>query len=282
MLYREYVYIYNLDSSLTHGSYAWARDWNGLVRAFRSSFADSAMDELILLLYSKSSRPYGWRSTFARPVIYDRLEDITSGIAFQASRQADGPLGVSRLSQPSTVVIDDHHVDGDHDEEQEQEDTPDENTAEDDLEEDFALQDDPEAQTPEFQAKIHAAKKIQAACIRYLERKKAIPTDIHAIRTRFWSQLRTRAAGMAWSHASRYKLILQGPVVHVLVCLDVIGAATDSAKRGVKKRSKVAHHEELEELMESQARYRSEPFYPLLSVASHCSFSLHLADSSKR
>ena len=263
ILYREYVHIYDLDSSLTHGSYAWARDWNGLVRAFRSSFTDSVMDELILLLYSKSPRPYGWRSTFARPVIYDKLEDITSGIAFQAPRQVDGPLGVSRLSQPSTV-IDSHPVGDDHDGDQEQEDTPHENTAEDDLEEYLVVQEGPEAQTPEFQAKIHAAKKIQATCIRYLERKKAIPTGIHAIRMRFWSQLRTRAAGMAWGHTSRYKLTLQGPVVHVLVCLDVIGAATNSAKREVKKRSKVAHHEELEELMESQARYRSELFNNLL------------------
>ncbi|KAF9647525.1 hypothetical protein BDM02DRAFT_3187952 [Thelephora ganbajun] len=231
--------------------YAWARDWNDLIKAFRNSFTDSPMDELILLLYSKSSRPYGWTSSFARPVIYDRLEDVISGIAFQTSKRIDGPP-MPLPSQSSTAATE-NQVDNNHDGEREREGAPHESVVEGD-EEDLPEQESHGIQTPELQAKIDAARKIQAVCIRYL--KKAVPTGIHATRTRFWNQLQTRTAGMVWSHPSRYKLILRGPLVHVLVCLDVIGAATDSAKREVKKQSKAAHHEELEEVMESQARYR--------------------------
>jgi len=247
-------------------SYAWARDWNGLVQAFRNSFTDSAMDELVLLLYSKSPRPYGWKSNFARSVIYDRLEDVISGTAFQTQtpNHLDGPF-VSQPSQFSTTVAH-NQVDENYDREREQEDAHHENVVEDDNEQDLMEQESHEVQSPELQAKIAAARKIQAACVRHLERKKAVPTGIQATRVRFWNQLQTRAAGMAWNRPSRYKLILQGPLVHVLVCLDVIGAAADSAKRDVKKRSNVAHHAELEEVMESLARYRSGPSRPLLSA----------------
>jgi len=265
-LYREYVYTPTTPTHLSPMiSYAWAQDWNGVVQAFRNSFTDSAMDELVLLLYSKSPRPYGWKSNFARPVIYDRLEDVISGIAFQAPNHLDGPF-MSQPGQFNTTVAD-NQVDENHDREREQEDSHHENAMEDDNEQDLMEQEVHEVQTPELQAKIAAARKIQAACVRHLERKKAVPTGIQATRARFWNQLQTRAAGMAWSRPSRYKLILQGPLVHVLVCLDVIGAAADSEKRDVKKRSKVAHHEELEEVMESQARYRSGPSRPSPSVS---------------
>lgn len=262
-----------------HGSYAWARDWNDLVQAFRNSFTDSTMDELILLLYSKSPRPYGWKSSFARPVIYDKLEDITSGIAFQVFKEVDGPSG-SHPSQPS-IAMDVNQAGEDYDGEHEQDETPHGNVMEDDHEQDLVAQEDHEVQTPESQVKVAAARRIQAAYIGHLTRKKAISTGVHAIRTQFWSQLQTRAAGMTWSRSSTYKLILQGPLVHILVCLDVLGATAESAKRDVKKRSKVAHHEELEELMASQERYRSGPSRPLLP-ASYSFLFAYLAESSKR
>lgn len=235
------------------------------------------MDELILLLNSRSPRPYGWSSNFARPLIYDRLEDIIPGIASQTSTNLDGPPmphpSHSNAAATYTEVYDNH--DGEH----EPEDTTHENVMEDEDEQDLVAQEGHEVQTPESQAKIDAARKIQAACVRHLKRKKDVPTGIHATRARFWSQLHARAAGMAWNHPSRYKLILQGPLVHILVCLDIIGAAAGSAKRDVKKRSKVAHHQELEELMESQARYRSGPSRPS-HLVSHSPPSVHLADSS--
>lgn len=210
------------------------------------------MDELILLIHSKAPWPFGWRASFARLVVYDRLEDISSGVAFQTSKQV-GEQTLPYPGQPMAVAVD-NQVHGNHDGTHEQ-DIPLENIAEDDHEQDLESQEDHEVQTPELQAKNDAARKIQTACTRHLERKKAVPTGIHAVRARFWSQLQARAAEMTWNHPSRYKLILQGPMVHVLVCLDLLGAAADSAKREVKKRAKVAHHEELEELMESQKRY---------------------------
>lgn len=255
--------------------YARAQGWNDLVQAFQNSFTDSAMDELILLLYSKGPRPHGWKSGFARPLVYDRLEDVTSGIALQTPKHLDGPP----IPHPSTAGTD-NRVDDSHGREREQGDAPHVDATEDENEQDLVAQESHEVQTPELQAKFDAARKIQAACVRHLERKKAAPTGIHATRARSWSQLQARAAEMAWSSPSRYKFILQGPLVHVLVCLDALGAAAGSAKREVKKRSKAAHHEELEELMESQVRYRLGPSCPPLSV-SHGPLHIHLADSSR-
>ena len=241
--------------------YAWAQGWNDLIQVFRDSFTGSTMDELVLLLYSKSPRPYGWRSKFAQPLIYDRLEEVAPGICFQAPEHPPDGLPIFHATQSDTAGADDQ-VDDNRGGEREQEATPHEDVMEDNDEEDLVAQESQDAQSPELQAKMAAARKIQAACIRHLRRKTAVPTGTHATRARFWSELQARAAGMTWNRASRYKLILRGPLVHVLVCLDVIGTAAGSAKRDVKKRSKVAHHQELEELMESQARYRSGPLCP--------------------
>ena len=238
------------------------------------------MDELILLLYSKSPRPYGWDHGFARPITYDRLEDVTSGRAFQVSTQVPGP-SMSYPSQPSATAAG-GQIEDDHDGEHDQDDTPHEPIAEDDDEQDLEAQEDHEVRAPESRAKVDAARRIQAAYVRYSTRKKAVLTGVRAIRARFWSQLQARVAKMTWSSSSTYKLVLRGPVVHVLVCLDVIGATTDSAKRDVKKRSKVAHHEELEELMESQARYRSGPSHPSLPVAYNHPTLVSSVGSSKR
>ena len=269
--------LHSTNSFLSRNSYTWVRDWSELAQVFRKSFTDSAMDELILLLHSKSPRPHGWRANFARLVVYDRLEDILSGVAFRTSKQVVEPT-LPHPGQPMAVVVDKVHENHDGTHEQ---DIPLENVADDDHEQDSESQEDHEVQTPELQAKNDAARRIQAACTRHLERKKAVPTGIHAIRARFWGQLQTRAAGMTWSHPSRYRLILQGPMVHVLVCLDLLGAAADSAKREVKERAKVAHHEELEELMESQKRYRLGPSHPPLS-GSQSFPPTRLADSSNR
>jgi len=255
MLYREYVYSPKTQrTSKPMFRYAWAQGWNDLIQVFRDSFTDSAMDELILLLYSKSPRPYGWKSEFAKPLIYDRLEEVTPGIGFQASKHPDD-LPMFHPTQSNTAGADDQ-VDYNRGGERELEATTHEDVIDDDNEEDLVAQESQDVQSPELQAKIAAARKIQAACIRHLKRKTAVPTGTHATRARIWSQLQERTAGTTWNRTSRYKLILRGPLVHVLVCLDVIGTAADSAKRDVKKRSKVAHHQELEELMESQARYR--------------------------
>jgi len=101
-------------------NYARARSWNDLVQVLRDTFANSAMDELVLLLHSGSPRPYGWTSGFARPVIYDRLEDVVDGTAFQASRLLDGPT-VSHPDRPNTGAMTDDLVndshDGDHEDE---------------------------------------------------------------------------------------------------------------------------------------------------------------------
>lgn len=119
----------------------------------------------------------------------------------------------------------------------------------------------------ESQEKLDAAGRIEATYIRHLTRKKAfsMSTDVNAIRVRFWIQLQTRTAEMDWGRLSVYKLMLLGPVVHILVCLEVLGAATESAKRDARKRFNVAHHQELEDLMKSMERYRSGPSPPLLS-----------------
>jgi hypothetical protein len=54
----------------------------------------------------------------------------------------------------------------------------------------------------------------------------------------------------------RYKLLMQGPLVHVLVCLDGIKMFADQVNRDSKKQLKGDDHKRLEELIERSDRSR--------------------------
>lgn len=97
---------------------------------------------------------------------------------------------------------------------------------------------------------VLAARTIEAAYCRLMTRKKESLKGIDATRARLWSLLHDRASSMGWPGNIRYKLLMQGPLVHVLVCLDAIKMFADRENKATKKKLRGDDHTRLEELME--------------------------------
>jgi len=92
---------------------------------------------------------------------------------------------------------------------------------------------------------VRAALTFEVAYRRVMARKKA---DLK--RVRLWSLLHDRASSMEWPKGKRYKLLMQGPLGHVLACLDGIKMFADQTKMDSKKQLRRADHTRLEELIE--------------------------------
>jgi len=111
-------------------------------------------------------------------------------------------------------------------------------------------------ETPTSPEEIRAAHKIEAAYHRVITRKKEVLKGIDATRARLWSLLHDRASSMEWPRHKQYKLLMQGPLVHVLVCLDGIKMFADHISRKSKKQLQGDDHRKLEELIEISDRSR--------------------------
>ena len=111
-------------------------------------------------------------------------------------------------------------------------------------------------EAPASPEEIQAALTIAAAYHRVITRKKEILKGINATRARFWSLLYDQASSMEWTGYKQYKLLMQGPLVHVLVCLDGIKMFADQINRDSKKQLQGDDHRRLEELIERSDRSR--------------------------
>ena len=107
-----------------------------------------------------------------------------------------------------------------------------------------------QGETPPSPEEIRAVRKIEAVYRRSMIRKK------EATITRLWSLLYVRASSMEWQRHKTYKLLMQGPLVHVLVCLDGIKMFADRFNRDSKERLKGDDHRKLEELIDWSDRPR--------------------------
>jgi len=87
-----------------------------------------------------------------------------------------------------------------------------------------------------------------------MTRKKEVLKGIDATRTRLWSHLHRQASSMEWASHRQYKLLMQGPLVHVLVCLDGIKMFADHISKVSKKKLRGDDHRRLEELIEMSDR----------------------------
>ena len=216
--------------------YAEAPDWWGLVKVFTRSLSDSALDEMVLLLHSKAPKYQGWVSRYVRTVMYDKLEEIPDRLRSKAAGRSGGrPIependdGLQKqLALPEEDVL---------------------NPTDGEANIDNGGQDEASASPEEIQA----ALVIAAAYHRFSKRKKEVLKGINATRARLWSLLHTRASFMEWS---RYKLLMQGPLVHVLVCLDGVKMFADYINKDSKKRLQGGGHKKLEELIERSDRSR--------------------------
>ena len=237
--------------------YAEAQDWRGLVNVFTKSLSDSTVDEMILLLYSKAPKCQGWVSRYVRTVMHENLEEIPSCLLVKISARTD----TRTPADPSTSfpTSEGHPVEPDHDDGQQKHPAlPEEDVlspANGEPAADIGGQDETSASAEEIQA----ALAIEAAYHRVVTRRKEVLRGIDATRARFWTLLRDRASSMEWSGNRRYKLLMQGPLVHVLVCLHGIKVFADQTNRDSNRQLRGDDHSRLEELIERSDRSRYIP-----------------------
>ena len=253
-IYRQYV-VTNLPVEYLpdpdEPRYADAPDWRELVNVFMKSLSDSTLDEMILLLHSKAPKYRGSVSRHARTVFYENVEEIPDRLHTKAAGRTETPVGPPSFPTPEGRTIGFKNDDGQekHPElpEEEAPNPGDSEPSVDNLGQEGA------SVTPE---EIRAVLTIEAAYHRVMTRRKATLGSIDATRVRLWCLLRDRASSMEWPRHKQYKLLMQGPLVHVLVCLDGIKMFADQANKNSKKQLQKADHRGLEELIERSDRSR--------------------------
>ena len=232
--------------------YAEASDWRGLVIVFTKWLADSALDEMILLLHSRAPKYQGWVSRYVRTVMYGSTEEILDRLRAKAAGYTDPHAPAD--SSPNPPASGGRQVELENDDGQQKlPDLP---------EEDVLNQSGGEApvdnggqeEVPASPKEIQAVLVIGSAYRRVIARKKDVLKGIGATRARFWSLLRDRASSMEWSRHKGYIMLMQGPLVHVLVCLDCIKMFADHIKKDTKKQLQVGDHTRLEEIIERSDR----------------------------
>lgn len=234
--------------------YAEASDWWGLVTVFTKSLSDSKLDEMILLLHSKAPKFQGRVSQYVRPVMYEKIEEIPDRLRAKAV----GPVDARTETVPSPGFLGPEGLptelrnDGGQKKQsafaEEGVLSPNDN----ELPVDNGSQDQVSASPKE----IKAVLVIETAYHHVSTRRKEAINGIDAIRARFWSLLHERASSMEWSGHTRYRLLMQGPLVHVLVCLDGIKRFADYVNKDSKKKLRGDDHKRLEELIEKSDRSR--------------------------
>lgn len=206
---------------------------------FTRSLCGSALDEMILLLHSKAPEFQEWVSRYVQTVIYDDIEEIPDCLRATAAGRSEG-----------------HPVEPEDDDgQQNQLALPDEDVLNPNGSEasiNNGGQDEASASSEE----IRAALVIEAAYHRFNKRKKEVLKGIGATRTLLWSLLHDRASSMEWPRCKGYKLLMQGPLVHVLVCLDGIKTFSEYVSKDSKKQLQGCGQMGLEELTKRSDRAR--------------------------
>jgi hypothetical protein len=106
---------------------------------------------------------------------------------------------------------------------------------------------DPASGSPSDE-EIQAARLIQATYRRVLSRRNGrAKAGLAASRTVIYEACCAEARKMEWPR-KYYRLLFLGPLVHALLCLDVIQADVASQKKVVQKRMRVAVIQELDDL----------------------------------
>jgi len=242
-------YLLNIDAL----RYADAFDWRGLVNVFTKSLSDSTLDEMVLLLYIRAPKYQGWVSRYVRTVMYENVEEIPGLLRAKATGRTD--TRVPADPPPGFPTTEEHPMEPEGDDgQQEHPDLPEEdvlNLADGEPPVDGGQEED--SASPE---ETRAALTIEAAYHRVMTQKKEVLKGNDATRARLWFLLRDRASSMESPRYRRYKLLMQGPLVHVLVCLDGIKMFADQTSRDSKKQLQGDDHRRLEELMERSDRSR--------------------------
>ena len=146
---------------------------------------------MILLMHSKAPKYQGWVLRYVRTVTYDNIEEIPDLLRAKRVMEAENDdVRQKQLGLPEEDVLNSNDSETIIDN-----DDQDEVTA-----------------SPE---EIRAVLLIESAYYRFSERKREVLKGIDATRARIWSLLHSRASSMEWSTRSRYRLLMQGPLVHI-------------------------------------------------------------------
>lgn len=233
--------------------YADAFDWRGLENVFTKSLSDSTLDEMVLLLHTRAPKYRGWVSRYVRIVMYEKIEEIPDRLRTKATGRIDTRVPVE--PPPGFQTTEERPIEPENDDgQQKHPDLPEEDVLNSsDGEHPVDGGQEEVSASPE---EIRAALTIEAAYHRVMTQKKEVLKGNDATRARLWFLLRDRASSVELPRYRRYKLLMQGPLVHVLVCLDGIKMFADQASRDSKKQLQGDDHRRLEELMERSDRSR--------------------------
>jgi len=267
---------------LKSNSYAEAKSWEDLVPVFTESLRNSltSHDEMILLLHTAAPSPHGWWPKYVRPVSYNRLDEVPKlllSVAPSAFGIGTIPAHQQRANIGAATGIQPH---GDHDGPGQQKhiyDVPQERIADEKEVEAEAVASGGEHEQEIYETRVNAAKAIQdayrrhlerkradaakkilAAYRRYLKRKRVVRKGIDATQAHYWNLLRKRSMEMEWSKNSQYHLLFRVPLAYILACLDAIKAFVESEKKEAKKRVMTEDDKDLEELMGALDKHRCD------------------------
>ena len=254
-------------------SYADAQSWDDLVYVFTETLKDSPLDEIVLLLHTNIPGSLGWRSKYVRPVFHNRLDEVPGLLLSMAS----SPKTVATPAHPQRPRVEappEAQSDGDHGEEGQEKciDIPQEKITDGAEAEVVIPGGDHEEETNG--ARLNAARTIQDAYRRHLERKWAdaarriqaayrrrmkrkniVRKGMEATQAHCWQLLREESMKMEWSKNSRYYLLFRVPLAYILVCLDAVKSFVESKKKESKRRLMIEDHKGLEELMDALNQY---------------------------
>ena len=209
---------------------------------------------MIQLLHSKAGKFRGWVPPCVRSVKYETVEEIPDRVrAKPGARRIDTRARAGPL--PSHPTPEDPPVESANNGGQEKpSDLPEDilNPSNSEAPVDNSGQEEVTA-PPE---KVQAYLKIAAMYCRFMERRKEALKGIDATRARLWSLLHQRVLSMDWQTQRQYRPLMQGPLVHVLVCLDAVKLSADQINKESKEQLKEDDHKKFEELMDRSDRSR--------------------------
>lgn len=225
---------------------------------------------MILLLHESIPGPYGRRLNHVRPVVYSRLSEVPTLLL------ADPSVTITHHQRSRVGVESGAQPDGDGGGQGrspgvQQERIAEENEAEEanpavdsELETDQRLIEAAKTIQEAYRRHLErqrtvrhdAARRIQTAYRRYLKRKRLDRKGLDATQARYWQILRKKSMEMEWTKDSRYNILFRVPLACILVCLDTIGGFIESKKKEAKKRLASEGDKELEELMETLRQNR--------------------------
>jgi hypothetical protein len=209
---------------------------------------------MILLLHSKGPEYQGQVPQHVRPVVYRNIEEIPDRLRASAPGRVDSHAKADH--SPGFPVSEGRPIEPKSQGNQQkkpalpEEDMLSPNDGEPPV--DTSSQHDVFA-SPE---KVRAVLVIETAYRRVNTRRGELLKGVNATRARLWSLLHQRVSSMEWPKSTRYKFMMQGPLVHILVCLDGVKMFADYINKDLKRQLRGDDHKRLEELIEKSDRSR--------------------------